>query len=548
MIEVHDNSLMQLSQPLVLTDSAGVVKKINKATACILKVPLETITINQPSSEIPWFRQNIQCGNISIEADIIPVLYNLESSFLLFLKKKDDLDIDQILEHIGDAVVVANRHGVVEKMTDGFTRLSGVDKSLMIGKDLRDAVANKIILHESITIKTLQLKRPLSMNVQYRTGKYVTWTSNIIYDQNGEIDYVVSTGRDITELIKLEEELRNTEALKDEYYIKLKAFEEFFGESEIIHSSDEMKGVLNISIKAAKSDAPIFIWGESGVGKELIAKLVHQLSDRKDMPFIEVNCAAIPSELFESEFFGYDEGAFTGARKGGKKGLFEEANGGTIFLDEVGELPFQMQSKFLRVLQENQVMRIGGNKIIPINVRIVTATNLSKEQLMDNQKFRQDLFYRLSVIPIHIPPLRGRRNDIFPLIRFFLNHFNKQYGSNIRIPNSVMARLYNYDWPGNVRELKNVVERLVILSESGEMNEKIFDLASQLSIHVNDNDAEISITKLMPLREAINKMEEILIRKAYKEQGSIVKTAEFLKVDPATLHRKIKKNRIQIHP
>lgn len=547
MIEIYGNSLMQLSQPAILTDSAGVVKKINKAAEYLLKAPLETIVIDPPLSEELCFRRNIQCGDISIKADIMPVLYNSETFFLLFLKK-DDLDIDQILENIADAIVVADKHGVVEKMNEVFTRLSGVDRNLMIGINLREIVAKKIILHESSTIKALESKKPVNMNVRYQTGKHVTWTSKPTYDQNGDINHVVSTGRDITELIKLEEELSKAEALKDKYYIKLKEFEEFFCDGKIIHSSDEMQKVLRTSIKASKSDSSVFIWGESGVGKEVIAKLIHRLSDRKEKPFIGVNCAAIPSDLLEAEFFGYEEGAFTSCRKGGSKGLFEEANGGIIFLDEVGELPFQMQSKFLRVLQEKQIMRVGGSKIIPINVRIMSSTNLSRELLIDNQKFRQDLFYRLSVIPIHIPPLRERRDDILPLIHFFLNYFNKQHDSDIRIPKNLMKRLYNYDWPGNVRELKNVVERLIILSEAGEVNESNYDLVNQFGMDVNDTNAEISITKLMPLKEAINKTEEIIIRKAYKEQGSIVKTAKLLKVDPSTLHRKIKKNHIKINP
>jgi PAS domain S-box-containing protein len=548
MIGIQFESLTHLSQPVVITDPAGLIKKMNVAAEHLVKVPLQRVVIIHPLPEIPCFTQNIQWGNISIRADIIKVLHNSEPAFLLFLKNDNGLDIDQVLEQIDAAIVVTDRYGVAIKVTEGFTRLSGVDRYLIIGKDLREAVANKIILHESITIKALQLKRPLKMNVYYQTGRHVTWTSNFIYSQDGEIDYVVSTGRDITELIRLEEELRRTEALKDEYLTKLKELEEFLGEGKMIHASNEMQKILRTSIKAAKSDVPVFIWGESGVGKELIANLIHRLSDRKEMPFIEVNCAAIPSELLESEFFGYEEGAFTGARRGGKKGLFEEANGGIIFLDEVGELPFPMQSKFLRVLQQKQVMRIGGNKAIPINVRIMAATNLSKEQLLDNQKFRQDLFYRLCVIPIHIPPLRERRSDIIPLINLFLDHFNKQYGSDIRFPKNLTTRLYNYDWPGNVRELKNFVERLVILSESGEINENTCELVSVLGTDFKGNDEEISITRLMPLKEAIGKMEEILIRKAYREQGSMAKTAEILKVDPSTLHRKIKKSHMQIKP
>jgi PAS domain S-box-containing protein len=548
MIKIPLDSLLQLSQPLVLTDSAGVVKRMNIAAEHLVKTPIERVVITPPSPDSSCFAQTVRCGNISINADIVRIYDNSEPGFILCPKQAQDLNVEQLLEHIDAAVVVANRHGVVEIMTEAFTRLSGVDRTLLIGNDLRNAVKNKIILHESITIKTLQLNQPLTMKVYYQTGKHVTWTSKIIYDRSGEIDYVVSTGMDITELIRLEEELRQAEALKEEYRTKLKELEEYFGGGTIVHSSAEMQRVLQMSIKAAQSDAPVFIWGESGVGKELIANLIHRSSTRKDMPFIEVNCAAIPSELLESEFFGYEEGAFTSARRGGKKGLFEEANGGVLFLDEVGELPFPLQSKFLRALQQKQIMRVGGSKLIPIDVRIVAATNLSKEQLLDKQRFRQDLFYRLCVVPIYIPPLRERRSDIIPLINLFLGHFNKQYGSDIRFPKDVMTRLYNHDWPGNVRELRNFVERLVILSESGEITPSTYESVTHFGTATGDNDAGIVITKLMPLKDAVNKTEEMLIREAYKEYGSLAKTAEVLKIDPSTLHRKIKRSGIQIKP
>lgn len=539
-LDVRDNSIMQLSQPIILTDAAGVVKRMNNTAESLLDISMNSKIINPPSSETACFRQDIRCGNMFITADIIPVSYNSESGFLLFCGKTDLMDLDQLIENIDDAIAIVDRHGTMLKLNKNFTKLTGVDINLMLGRRIEDVVEDRIIL-ESATLKSIRLKKPLTGTTRYKNGKHVTWATNLIFNQNGEIDYVVSTGRDITELIKIEEELQRVESLKEEYYLKLKEVEELLGKSNIIYSSREMQKVLKLSIKAAKSDSSVFIWGESGVGKELFAHLLHRLSDRKGMPFIGINCAAIPSELLEAEIFGYEDGAFTGAKKGGKKGLIEEANGGTIFLDEVGEMPVKMQSKLLRILQEREFMRIGGNKIIPMNVRIIASTNLTKEQLTDDLKFRRDLFYRLSVIPIYVPPLRERRDDIIPIAHYFLDQFNNKYNSNTRISKNLMTRLYNYDWPGNVRELKNVVERLVILSDSGEIDENDFDVVNQFGKNTEDEKSEISITKPMPLKEAISKMEEILIRKAYKEYGSLVKTAEILKIDPCTLHRKIKR-------
>ena len=233
-----------------------------------------------------------------------------------------------------------------------------------------------------------------------------------------------------------------------------------------------------------------------------------------------VNCSAIPSELLESEFFGYEEGAFTGAKKGGRKGLFDEAEKGTLFLDEISELPFGMQSKLLRVIQENEYMRVGSNKTISTDVRIIASTNLTREQLTDGTGFRRDLFYRLSVIPIHIPPLRDRRDDILPLIRFFLKTLNLKYGSNVRIGNSLIPRLYHYNWPGNVRELKNVIERLLVVASSDEVDEAEYDLVNQLEVKSSEKQKEdISVHGMMPLRDAFDKVEEILVKRGLSGIG-----------------------------
>lgn len=548
MLDVYDYLLKQLPQPVVLTDAAGFVKRMSKEAKSLLKVPLDTAIISPSSTEKVCFKQNIECGDLSYVVDVVPVVCDSKPGFLVFFEKKNTLDLDNILENIADAVAITDRNGTMVKLNKNFARLTGVDLKFMIGRKISEVITDKIILRESLTLKSIQQKKTLTGTVRYKSGRHVTWTSNLVFDEDGEVDYAVSTGRDITELIRLEEEVRRAESLKDEYYQKLKEFEELLGEGEIIHSSREMQRVLKVCIKAAKSDSSVFILGESGVGKELIANLLHRLSDRKSKPFIGINCAAIPSELLESELFGYEDGAFTGAKKGGKRGLIEEANGGTVFLDEVGELPVNMQSKLLRILQEKEFMRVGGNKIIPMNVRIISSTNLSIKHLTDDLKFRPDLFYRLSVIPINVPPLRERRDDIVPIVHFYLNHFNKKYKSNTIISKNLMTRLYNYDWPGNVRELKNVVERLVILSDSGEINENDYDVISQFGKFVREDPSEISIAGPMPLKEAIGKLEGILIRKTYKECGSLVRTAEVLNIDPSTLHRKIKKNQILLNP
>jgi len=319
-----------------------------------------------------------------------------------------------------------------------------------------------------------------------------------------------------------------------------------------------MQNVFRTALKAAKSDASVLILGETGVGKEVVAGFIHSSSKRSKKTFKSVNCAAIPEELLESEFFGYSEGSFTGASKNGKTGLLTEASGGTLFLDEIGELPLRMQSKLLRFLQDGKFMPVGGHAEIEADVRIIAATNLPKEQLMTHTNFRQDLFYRLSVIPINIPPLRKRRNDIIPLIHHFVRQFNVKYEMDIHIPAKLIKRLHLYDWPGNVRELKNFIERLVILADTDDVGEEEIELMLNLPDTPQKSDSrsadnlrsdtgtEVSVERLIPFRDALHQLEDILFHRAYAESGSILQAAKLLGIHPSTIHRKLKSNSLRI--
>jgi len=445
------------------------------------------------------------------------------------------------MNYIDDAVIITNKQHIVEEFNDSFIRLTGLDGYKIKG-ELMESLVQKKILKTSLSLEVFKSKTPLSAEIQYSSGKTLTWSAVPIFNNEKEIEWVFATGRDITALVDLEARLHTAEALKTKYYNKLKIIEDSLNKTGIVYSSPEMNKVIDIATKAAKSDSPVFIWGESGVGKELIANLIHNSSPRKNMPFIAINCAAIPSGLLESELFGYTEGAFTGAQKGGKKGLFQEANGGTLFLDEIGEMPVSMQSKLLRVLQTNELMNIGGNKNISINVRVISSTNLSKDELANNTHFRQDLYYRLNVIPIHVPALRERRDDIPALIDHFLKCYNLKGNTNKKFSGRLLRRLYNYEWPGNIRELKNVVERLVIFSESDEIGEDEiyalnFDEKEGSTVLTDD----ILLRRVMPMRMAVQKIQEILIKKALDKYGSITKVAKILEINPATIHRIKKK-------
>jgi len=257
---------------------------------------------------------------------------------------------------------------------------------------------------------------------------------------------------------------REREEWEEEKKLLTRELQDKYSLHGIIGRSKAVKQLIELIEKVAKTDSTVLLLGESGTGKSLIARTIHYESPRKDKPFVTVNCAAIPSELLEAELFGYEKGAFTGAYSA-KKGKFELASGGTIFLDEIGDMPLPLQAKLLRVIQDREIERLGGEKTIKVDVRIIAATNRDLKKLVEEGKFREDLYYRLNVIPIHVPPLRERREDIPILIEHFLNEFNKKYSKNVRFTREALQILLEYDYPGNVRELSNIIERIVILND-----------------------------------------------------------------------------------
>jgi two-component system nitrogen regulation response regulator NtrX len=305
-------------------------------------------------------------------------------------------------------------------------------------------------------------------------------------------------------------------------------------EVNFIAKSPVMREILDSIEKIAQSDASVMITGENGTGKELIARILHNKSKRRFYPFVGINCAAIPETLIESELFGYEKGAFTGATKQ-KKGKIELAHKGTLFLDEVADLSLSAQAKILRVLQERQFERIGGHESISVDVRIISATNKDLMEEMKKGNFREDLFYRLNVIPIHIPPLRERKEDIRELANFFLSEYNSKHNTSLKFTEKALKLLEKYDWPGNVRELKNFLERVFVLSESQLIDEK--DILKNISFPRSNYYEEY---EGMTLKEAKIKFEKQLITsRLLKYDNNISKAAESLGIDRTYLHKKI---------
>lgn len=318
---------------------------------------------------------------------------------------------------------------------------------------------------------------------------------------------------------------------------------DIFNISKMIIEDSKMLEVLKMANRVSKVNTTVLVHGETGVGKEGIAKYIHYNSLRKEESFVAINCGAIPKSLIESELFGYEAGAFTGANKQGKIGLFELADKGTIFLDEVGELSQEVQVKLLRVIQEKEIERVGGLKPIKVDVRIIAATNRDLKAMIEENLFREDLYYRLSVFPIDIPSLRERKDDIIPLTKFFTDEINKMYGLRSSFSEDALISLKGYSWPGNIRELKNIVERSLVMSDSKVITEK--DLPEVISKNIKIDEIEFSISNLSikgySLKDIIQKIEEEIIEDSMRRYGNIRMAAKALGVNPSTIVRKRQK-------
>ncbi len=393
----------------------------------------------------------------------LPVVTLLE--VLATISSNQSSLLDTLLATMSEATTVVDKENTVVYWNEAAEKIYKLAKQEVIGTSLDTHFAS-----ESIRLKDA-LTEGASVQRMYhipRPDHHVLINSAPIR-QNGQIIGAISIEQDITELVRLHEELAHTTAHLHNLQQEMNRFQatddSFY---PIKGHSAAIQQAIQSAKKVAQTDATVLLYGESGVGKELFAQAIHQSSRRREKPFIAINCAAIPAALFESELFGYQGGAFTGAERKGKPGKLELAHGGTLFLDEVGELPLELQVKLLRALQERQFYRIGGTEPITVNTRIIAATNRNLEQMVAEGKFREDLYYRLNVFSLEIPPLRERKEDIPGLVQIFLQEYSVTHEHPVpRISSEVMQALLDYSWPGNIRQLRNVMERLSILQEGG---------------------------------------------------------------------------------
>lgn len=446
-------------------------------------------------------------------------------------------ELETILDVTYDGIVVTDGHGVILRVNSALEKLLERDASQLVGRRVEDLL-NTGLFDVSATLRTLQEKRTVSLAQTLVNNRQTVSTSVPVFDEKGDIVRVVTNIRDMTELSRVQEEVERIKAISKKYEMELAQLRNIQRNDDVVIVSPEMKKQIHLAAMVAKSEATVLITGESGVGKEVVAKLIHQNSLRKEGPFVAINCGAIPELLLESELFGYEKGAFTGANAGGKIGLFELANGGTLLLDEVCELPLNLQVKLLRALQERQIYRVGGNQPIKLNVRIIATSNRDLFALVRDKKFRADLYYRINVIPIRIPALRERKEDIVPLAMFFLKKYNQQYGLRKRFSSELLQWFVNYRWPGNVRELQNFVERLVLTNEDDVLGLETREVSANLG------DMPIRVCALIPWRQGLELVEKQLLSMALAKGKSIRAAARLLGLDHSTVVKKIKSYRL----
>ncbi len=436
------------------------------------------------------------------------------------------------------SIVDLSHDGIVGVDSEGKILVYNQAAAYMIGIPVEEAIGKPIVeVNPSAGLPRVLAEKSMQRDELRKIGTRTAVVNRAPIYLNGRLVGAVSSVRDITELQQYEESIRRK--------LSLQGLSAKWSLEQIVAKAKPMRRLVELAYRYAAVDSTLLLQGESGTGKEMLAQGIHMASPRKSGPFVALNCAAVPETLLESELFGYEDGAFTGARKGGKPGLFELAHHGTLFLDEIGELPISLQARLLRALQEREVMRIGGNKVIPVNVRIIAATNRNLVEQIKCKMFRQDLYFRLAVLVLTVPPLRERTEDIPLLIDAFLHEWNQDGKMpDFYLSKGDISRLESYDWPGNVRELHNLVERALVLIDDGE-EPRLFDPNVWLPVEVSSKEGisrkshKASKTEEPSMQQGETEYERI-VRIINEEDGHIGRAAERLSMHRTTLWRKLK--------
>ncbi|WP_281864291.1 sigma-54 interaction domain-containing protein [Planomicrobium okeanokoites] len=482
------------------------------------------------TSRFPMIDENGEIiGAFAVFQDITEVVSLAEE--ITDLKEIQTM-LQAIIQSSDDAISVVDENGYGLLVNPAYTRITGLHMDDVIGQPASADISEG----ESMHLRALQTRKPVrgvNLKVGPANREVIVNVAPIIVDNilKGSVGVI----HDTTEIRSLMKELDRARSI-------IRTLESKYTFDDIIGLSPEMQLSLQQAKLAAQTPVTVLLRGESGTGKELFAHAIHSASDRKYNKFVRVNCAALSEELLDSELFGYEEGAMPGVKSGEKKGLFEEANNGSIFIDEIGELSPAIQSKLLRVLQEHETLRIGGATPVPVNVRVIASTNANMEKALLDGTFREDLYYRLNRMPILIPPLRSRKQDIPRIVDRLLMKLNQEYGRNVEsITDKALQLLRLYDWPGNVRELENVISRAMIFMN---INEKIL---TEKNIPLNmikaaETKNEVAIESGSPLQEQLDTVERGILQRALEQhKGNKSKTAKALDVSLRTLYYKLEK-------
>jgi len=459
----------------------------------------------------------------------------------------DNVDLEKLYEDIiyyyQGSIIVTDSNGKLIFCNRGSCMLTGLTKEQLIGSSAYDLKRDNVFSESSIT-NTLETGKPsicyLIINGDKNRGIYAYSTP--VYNEDGVLERVITFSQG--------------EAFSNEYFSRIEAEKKHMRtiinqvinakeQTKYIANNPQLKEIFTFAEQIANVNTNIMIYGESGTGKEILAKHIHNSSSRNKEIFVPINCAAIPEELIESEIFGYERGSFTGASREGKPGLFEVADNGTLFLDEIGEMPLSVQPKLLRFLETGEVRRLGGNKARSLNVRVIAATNKNLLEMSKNGTFRKDLYYRLNIMPITIPPLRKRPEDIEPLVEFFLKIYNKKFDMDVTIPKRYIEMLKKYSWPGNVRELKNIVQRYVITngkSVNSTFKNLMYDCNSVDSQEIQQFKAKDENGNILSYSSYINICEAEYLRDLLElTKGNVTKMAELTGMHISGIYRKLNK-------
>ncbi|MFO0753034.1 MAG: sigma 54-interacting transcriptional regulator [Thermodesulfovibrionales bacterium] len=493
------------------------------------KKKLQADKVTLCSNRFPLYQGDEVVGAVGIFEDISEQEMLLENLRML---RGLNLEMNGILESLNDGIIVMGNRGQVIRVNSAYEYITGLSAHQIMERDVNFLI-DQGYLPAIIFAEAVEKMRSFSIIEEIR-GRDFLFIANPVFSGDGKLMRVVVIIKDIAFLNEIVLNLQVTRELASRFYNEMETMKDRISQQDMVANSTAMRRVVSLAHKVAQVDSNVLITGETGVGKEVVARSVHRCSNRLNGPFIKLNCGAIPEPLLESELFGYDAGAFTGAKREGKPGLIELADGGSLFLDEVADLPVNLQVKLLRVLQEREVMRVGGTKYKKVDFRLIAATNKDLEKMVKQNLFREDLYYRLNVIPVFIPPLRDRKEDIVPLTMFFLNKFNKKYGLTKKLSPEVIQKLLRYDWPGNIRALENTIERLIVTSDSTIIT--LDDLREKSDIA----DAEESAVKM--LHEVIEDTEKRLIYQALQQCKTTREMAKILGISQSAVVKKMKKH------